>query len=186
MGMLSISLFLLLISAALAMYPNEDNGLDRLADDADDRFNKTAAGAAPDDSGDRPPQFVKRMLPRTIMKPAGNTIALKCKAQGNPAPNITWYKDGETPPSRGFGEFKTVHWGLSMEDAVPADSGNYTCVVCNYLGCISYSYKVTIMGKSKLRMWTYAFKEKLQKGVYKVSESLFLQKKNLIDRRSSA
>lgn len=152
MGLFSISLFLLLISTALAMYPNEDNGLDRLPDDADDPFNKTAPGSAaehPEDSDgrERPPQFVKKMLPKTIMKPAGNTIALKCKAQGNPTPNITWFKDGETPPKRDLGDFRLGHWGLVMEDAVTGDSGNYTCVVCNHLGCISFSYKVTVLGK---------------------------------------
>lgn len=97
------------------------------------------------ETGESPPVFVRKMN-KTVMKPAGNTIALKCKATGNPTPNITWYKNNG-PPERTLGDIKHNSWGLTMEDAVTTDSGNYTCVVCNYLACINYTYKVNIVGE---------------------------------------
>lgn len=36
---------------------------------------------------------------------------------------------------------------LHIEDVVTNDSGNYTCVVCNIVGCIDYTYKVEVIGK---------------------------------------
>lgn len=82
------------------------------------------------------------------VKPAGNMIRLNCKTDGFPEPNITWYKDDQTPPTRALGEIKTNHWSLMLEDSVPSDRGNYTCVICNIVGCINYTFKVDVIGKS--------------------------------------
>lgn len=71
---------------------------------------------------------------------------LKCRAGGNPTPNITWLKDGMFP-KRLYGEFKQNHWSLTLEDLVTEDKGNYTCIVCNEAGCINYTYKLDVVGK---------------------------------------
>lgn len=94
-----------------------------------------------------PPYFqnTKKMI-KTLMKPAGNTITLRCKAGGYPAPNITWLKDGEVP-RRMLGEIKMHAYALYMEDVVTSDSGDYTCIVCNQLGCINFTYIVDVVGK---------------------------------------
>ncbi|XP_060515844.1 fibroblast growth factor receptor homolog 1-like isoform X2 [Cylas formicarius] len=89
------------------------------------------------------PYFLKKMQ-KLVIKPAGNMAALKCKANGNPTPNITWYKDDE-PPKRELGEVKINHWSLTLEDLVTDDKGNYTCVVCNVLGCINFTYNVDVV-----------------------------------------
>lgn len=80
------------------------------------------------------------------MKPAGSTISLRCKAGGNPAPNITWLKDGESP-KRQLGGYKMHSYNLFMEDVVTSDSGQYACIVCNQLGCINFTYIVDVVGK---------------------------------------
>lgn len=52
------------------------------------------------------PRFVRPdKMHRTIAKPAGNTITLKCASAGNPTPNISWYKNGKEP-SRSLGDIK--------------------------------------------------------------------------------
>lgn len=85
-------------------------------------------------------------MSKTVMKPAGNTVLLRCKAAGNPMPNITWLKDDEEP-KRQLGDLKIHNWGLTMEDVVTSDSGRYTCIVCNKLGCINFTYVVDVIGK---------------------------------------
>lgn len=80
-------------------------------------------------------------------KPAGNTLILKCKAGGYPTPNITWYKDDEKKPNRPLGEFRYGTWSMTLEDLVVSDNANYTCVVCNYLGCINFTYHVNVVGE---------------------------------------
>lgn len=60
---------------------------------------------------------------------------------GNPEPNITWTKDGNVLSNRQYGQ-----WSLKMEDTVVYDSGNYTCVVCNFNGCINFTFELDIIG----------------------------------------
>lgn len=82
----------------------------------------------------------------SVVKPAGSTMRLKCPAWGNPKPNITWLKNNEEP-RRDLGTAIRTKWTLRLEDLVTKDSGNYTCIVCNYLGCINYTFKVDIIGE---------------------------------------
>lgn len=94
------------------------------------------------------PYFVNpKKMPRLEVKPAGNMVNLKCKAGGFPTPNITWWKNDKTPPKRQLGEIRYQHWGMALEDLVTDDTGNYTCVVCNELGCINFTYSVEVIGK---------------------------------------
>ncbi|XP_030746357.1 fibroblast growth factor receptor homolog 1-like isoform X2 [Sitophilus oryzae] len=92
-----------------------------------------------------PPYFTKKhqMGQKLIVKPAGNMAQLKCKAAGTPMPNITWFKNGETP-NRQLGGIKYNHWTLTLEDLVTNDSGNYTCKICNF-ACINYTYSIDVV-----------------------------------------
>ncbi|CAG9816876.1 unnamed protein product [Phaedon cochleariae] len=90
------------------------------------------------------PHFQKKMQ-RLVGKPAGNMVRLNCKAGGFPTPNITWYRDDKSPPTRKLGDIKTNHWSLTLEDSVPNDKGNYTCVVCNVVGCINFTFNVDVV-----------------------------------------
>ncbi|VVC24470.1 Hypothetical protein CINCED_3A009612 [Cinara cedri] len=92
------------------------------------------------------PKFVKfENMHKFMAKPAGNMLKLKCAAEGNPLPNITWYKDGVTPLQRTLGVVRYTNWAIVLEDLVTTDSGNYMCKVCNENGCIDFTYKVDII-----------------------------------------
>ncbi|XP_011056072.1 PREDICTED: fibroblast growth factor receptor homolog 1-like isoform X1 [Acromyrmex echinatior] len=92
-----------------------------------------------------PPSFNKTDEMHTlVVKPAGSMMRLKCPSVGNPRPNITWLKNNEEP-KRDIGSVSKTKWTLRLEDLVTKDSGNYTCIVCNYLGCINYTFKVDII-----------------------------------------
>ncbi|KAK9890465.1 hypothetical protein WA026_010548 [Henosepilachna vigintioctopunctata] len=99
------------------------------------------------DSQEYPPTFVnpKKML-RVLVKPAGNMISFKCKVNGNPPPNITWYKNGK-PPTRALGNLKygQQHRTLTLEDLVTEDAGKYMCEACNKLGCINFTYTLDVV-----------------------------------------
>ncbi|XP_045122097.1 fibroblast growth factor receptor 4-like isoform X3 [Portunus trituberculatus] len=89
-----------------------------------------------------PPEFTKDLNLLTI-KPAGNVAELKCQARGTHL-NTTWLKDGEKPV-RQLGDVKIKGAMLKMENLVPADSGNYTCVVFNECGAINHTYGLEVL-----------------------------------------
>lgn len=121
----------------------EDAGIaDDIHDDKDSNSTFIPRGNSKEP---RPPTFLKKMI-KTNVKLAGNTLALRCRADGRPTPNITWYKDNRKP-ERSLGKVRYSQWGISLDDLVVSDAGNYTCVVCNYLGCIDYTYDVDVLGK---------------------------------------
>lgn len=96
------------------------------------------------------PKFTKMdQMHKICVKPAGNMVKLKCPAEGNPNPNITWTKDG-LPPTRHLGTIRYFRWSIVLEDLVTDDAGNYTCTVCNTEGCIDFTFKVDVMGKHDL------------------------------------
>ncbi|CAB3373127.1 Hypothetical predicted protein [Cloeon dipterum] len=93
----------------------------------------------------RAPTFHKpERMHMAQVKPAGNTLRLNCKGEGNPTPNITWYKDGAVP-ERALGGIQYGQWTMKLQDLITADSGNYTCVLCNQLGCINYTFRLDVV-----------------------------------------
>ncbi|KAG6443584.1 hypothetical protein O3G_MSEX002920 [Manduca sexta] len=80
----------------------------------------------------------------TDMKPAGSSIRLKCGAEGNPTPNITWYKNKSTPIQRTYFPPRYGKWSMTLDELTKADNGNYTCVVCNELACIEHNVELNI------------------------------------------
>ncbi|KAK0165333.1 hypothetical protein PV328_003853 [Microctonus aethiopoides] len=92
-----------------------------------------------------PPMFNKTdELHSSIVKPAGNMLRLRCPSVGNPKLNITWLKNNEEP-KRTVGPISMTKWTLRVEDLVVSDGGNYTCIVCNILGCINHTFKVDVI-----------------------------------------
>jgi fibroblast growth factor receptor 2 len=86
-------------------------------------------------------------LNRLVVKPSGNMIKMKCPAKGDPDPTIEWSKDGK-PIERAMGQVQSGKWSISLEDLIPSDSGSYTCKICNVHGCINFTAKVEVTGKS--------------------------------------
>lgn len=75
-------------------------------------------------------------------------------------PNITWYKNNITPISRSYFKPSYGKWSMSLDELTKADNGNYTCKVCNELGCIQHTYTLQIQGKihSRIRIrYTYRY-----------------------------
>ncbi|KXJ72033.1 hypothetical protein RP20_CCG019119 [Aedes albopictus] len=91
-----------------------------------------------------PPVFTKEEhMVKLMPKPSGNMVRLRCPADGNPVPNITWTKDNEKIV-RSMGSVKYAKWSIVLEDLVPKDSGKYTCHVCNGHGCIDFTTQLEV------------------------------------------
>ncbi|XP_077276688.1 fibroblast growth factor receptor homolog 1 isoform X2 [Temnothorax americanus] len=118
---------------------------EKLDADLDEKSEQDAEDEHNQKVPESPPSFNKTdEMHLTVVKPAGSTMRLRCPSVGNPKPNITWLKNNEEP-RRDLGVVIRTKWTLRLEDLVTKDSGNYTCIVCNYLGCINYTFKVDII-----------------------------------------
>uniref|UniRef100_A0A1A9WVI3 Ig-like domain-containing protein n=1 Tax=Glossina brevipalpis TaxID=37001 RepID=A0A1A9WVI3_9MUSC len=92
-------------------------------------------------SNEGAPEFKNiKKLEDNIHKPSGSSVQLMCPATGNPIPTITWTRNNE----RTIGRVSYKKWSIQMDDATTEDSGVYKCTICNKLGCIEHSTKVTI------------------------------------------
>ncbi|CDW53260.1 fibroblast growth factor receptor [Trichuris trichiura] len=89
-------------------------------------------------------EFVK-----VVASPAGRQQKLSCRANGEPEPQVIWYKNGVeiTPEMERRLGYHIKKWSLILPDLVPSDAGTYTCKVFNKYGEISHNYTVTVVGE---------------------------------------
>nr|Q91743.1 RecName: Full=Fibroblast growth factor receptor 4; Short=FGFR-4; Flags: Precursor [Xenopus laevis]CAA61930.1 FGF receptor 4 [Xenopus laevis] len=127
-------------------------------DDEDGRREDTTA-----DINEEPVYFFQapywtqpsRMDKKLHAVPAGNTVKFRCPAGGSPLPTIRWsLKNGrEFRGEHRIGgiQIRHQHWSLVMESVVPSDRGNYTCVVENRVGSLTYTYFLDVLERSSHR-----------------------------------
>ena len=73
------------------------------------------------------------------------TAILKCTADGNPRPKVTWSKLNSSLP---VGRYVVESSGaLIVKDVRSGDDGVYSCRAENLLGQVNESAKLTVQGK---------------------------------------
>ncbi|XP_062123763.1 fibroblast growth factor receptor homolog 1 [Drosophila sulfurigaster albostrigata] len=119
---------------------------DAIDGDDDDKLSGAPSGGSGNENAKQfAPRFKNPKKLRTLYTlPSGATLSLNCLAPGNPEPNITWYRQHSANWSRTYGIYRKTRWGITMEDLVPEDSSQYTCKVCNPLGCVSHVMNVMV------------------------------------------
>ncbi|CAI9737500.1 fibroblast growth factor receptor-like 1 [Octopus vulgaris] len=102
-----------------------------------------------DPTGATEPRFLhlRKMKKKAIPRPAGSSIWFRCRASGNPRPEIQWLKDGQMWTSDNMGNYQDSRpcWTLKIDDLRQEDSGQYTCVVTNIHGTINYTYSLEVV-----------------------------------------
>ncbi len=89
--------------------------------------------------------------PSLLQRPVGTTFnesqtgILKCTADGNPTPKVTWTKTNSSLP---VGRHVVESSGaLIVKDVKPGDEGVYSCRAENLLGQVNASAKLTVQCK---------------------------------------
>lgn len=83
---------------------------------------------------------------------------LECRVDGDPVPSVTWELDGQTiEPEEGDIRYENGVASLVLEDAMPEDSGEYTCIATNSEGKATCSCRVTVQGRWSRVDDLYAF-----------------------------
>ena len=85
-----------------------------------------------------------------IVVRSGTTVALRCKASGNPAPKITWRKRNDRLPA---GEISDGGTSFSMTEVTWHHTGAYECEADNGVGpTVKAEIKLQILCKFKTRL----------------------------------
>lgn len=144
-------------SAWLHVMPaaSPEDGAEAGVEAGDEAPPRCRGNATQGQASDRLPQEAPRFVRPVAMtgydaKPAGNMVRLRCPATANPCPNVTWTKDGG-PIQRLWGQVRYGEWSVLIEELVTDDSGNYTCNVCNALGCVNFTTKVEVIERMNHR-----------------------------------
>ncbi|KAK7889296.1 hypothetical protein WMY93_024856 [Mugilogobius chulae] len=76
---------------------------------------------------------------------SGNTAALVCIADGNPAPVMTWLKNEELLQSQGHVLLMNQNTTVQISKATINDTGRYTCVANNTAGQASRHFNLKVL-----------------------------------------
>lgn len=87
-----------------------------------------------------------KMRRTNIVRPVGSSVRLKCKAVGNPRPQLRWLKDESEFRQETEKQKKKEIWTLKLNNLQKEDTGKYMCVVSNRLGKLNYTYHLEIIG----------------------------------------
>ncbi|KAM4744937.1 protogenin A [Anableps anableps] len=93
-----------------------------------------------------PPSFVE--WPESLTRPRAGTARFVCQAEGAPAPQITWFKNGEKVHSNG--RIKMYHSKLVINQIILEDDAIYQCQAENELGSVlSMARLVVVMSEDR-------------------------------------
>ncbi|KAL1459265.1 hypothetical protein WDU94_011267, partial [Cyamophila willieti] len=114
-----------------ALFSTETNNADKFKD-----HNNEKQESSYDTGIESKPEFVMRTMKREV----GN-LRLECQAKGNPTPTITWTKDGKEIVGQVDKGHYYDYWTINIKYMSADDSGNFTCKVCNRLGCVEHTFR---------------------------------------------
>lgn len=80
--------------------------------------------------------------PRVLKVLAGEALDLNCVAEGNPEPQLNWFKDGVA--LRGEGPQGSVHFAAVQT----SDAGLYRCEASSSAGTDTWDLQLRVLGKS--------------------------------------
>ncbi|CAG5855571.1 unnamed protein product, partial [Menidia menidia] len=93
-----------------------------------------------------PPSFVE--WPESLTRPRAGTARFVCHAEGVPAPQITWFKNGKKVHSNG--RIKMYHSKLVINQIILEDDAIYQCQAENELGSVlSMARLIVVMSEDR-------------------------------------
>uniref|UniRef100_A0A2K6UV43 Hemicentin-2 n=1 Tax=Saimiri boliviensis boliviensis TaxID=39432 RepID=A0A2K6UV43_SAIBB len=91
-----------------------------------------------------PPNIVGPRGPRFVVGLAPGQLVLECPVEAEPAPEITWHRDGIVLQEDAHTQFLEQGRFLQLQALSTADSGAYSCTARNAVGSTSVALRVEI------------------------------------------
>ncbi|TRY56280.1 hypothetical protein DNTS_028394, partial [Danionella cerebrum] len=87
------------------------------------------------------PSLVEK--PESQTRPRAGTARFSCQAEGNPAPNISWFRNGEV--IRSNGRTKMYNSKLVITQIIPEDDAFYQCQAENSQGSVIFTSRLIVV-----------------------------------------
>ncbi|XP_010080185.1 PREDICTED: hemicentin-1-like, partial [Pterocles gutturalis] len=92
-----------------------------------------------------PPGIVGENKLEDVKVKEKHRVTLACEVIGNPVPQITWIKDGQSLTEDEDHKFLSSGRFLQINNAQVTDTGRYTCIASNTAGDKSKSYSLNVL-----------------------------------------
>ncbi|XP_009708115.1 PREDICTED: hemicentin-1-like, partial [Cariama cristata] len=92
-----------------------------------------------------PPEIVGENKLEDVKVKEKHGVTLTCEVIGNPVPQITWIKDGQSLTEDEDHKFLSSGRFLRITNAQVTDTGRYTCIASNTAGDKSKSYSLNVL-----------------------------------------
>ena len=93
------------------------------------------------------PQVTVNPTTRTAAR--GSTVTFQCLAQGFPAPDITWHKEGGELPY----DYSISNGVLTINNIAETDEGAYVCTAINDGGSSEYTAHLIVGGSQNFKFF---------------------------------
>lgn len=111
--------------------------------DEDDLARETNPMDDLDDVKGKPQWSHKKDKTEFLIRPATQSVKMDCDVRGYPTPIITWFKDGQEIKPDG-NKYIMQRWSLTIKDLALVDKGDYTCMIQNEFGTLSWKYTLDV------------------------------------------
>ena len=115
----------------------------KVINDEDDLATKTNPMDDLDEVKGKPQWSHKKDNVDFLICHATQSVKMDCDVRGYPAPKITWFKDGKSIKPDG-NKYIMQLWSLTIKDLALVDKGDYTCVIQNEFGTLSWTYTLDV------------------------------------------
>ncbi|XP_009996158.1 PREDICTED: hemicentin-1 [Chaetura pelagica] len=95
------------------------------------------------------PPVIKSHVKEYVV-PVDQSVTLQCEAEGYPAPEVSWHKDGQQI-TESIRRRVLSTGGLQIVFVQPGDAGQYTCIAANLAGSSTASVELTVHIPPKIR-----------------------------------
>ena len=89
------------------------------------------------------PSEIRELTSVPIIKAIGSEITLQCQSNGNPTPDVQWFKNDVTLHTDSY-RWKINKQSLHLMHMVPGDTARYTCRVFNIYGVLNATFRIRV------------------------------------------
>jgi titin len=123
----------------------------------------SAAAAEPEEEKEFKPKFISGLKDSSVQD--GEGLTLVCEVEGNPRPQISWFRDGVEVFDSQDVQISMIGKKCTLQiiDVFPEDEGDYSCTAVNSKGEVTTECYVSVEGKGKKLRGEESLKDKEDK-----------------------